>query len=136
MPLLTALYGYFPGQRLGWLEDLPAGVVREWAFRRERMEHSYPPAERAEVLQRFAAIRAPLLAVSVSDDEYGTLPAIERALAYYANSERQHVRLAPAELGVASVGHFALFREQHRERFWRGTLEWIGDGRHPWPAIG
>lgn len=31
MPLLTAIYGYFPGKRLGWLEDTPAGVVRDWA---------------------------------------------------------------------------------------------------------
>ena len=33
MPAVTALCGYFPGRRLGWLEDLPAGVAREWAFR-------------------------------------------------------------------------------------------------------
>lgn len=28
MPLLTRVRGYFPGKRLGWLEDAPAGVVR------------------------------------------------------------------------------------------------------------
>lgn len=135
MPLLTACCGYFPGRRLGWLEDLPAGVVREWAFRRARLEHSYPPAERDRVLQGFAAIRAPILAVSVSDDEYGTPSAIRRALGYYRNSQRQHVRLEPAALGVARVGHFDLFREHHRDAFWQGTLEWIADGRNPWTAL-
>ncbi|CAI2935935.1 protein of unknown function [Aminobacter niigataensis] len=29
MPALTALLGYFPGKRLGWLEDLPSGVANE-----------------------------------------------------------------------------------------------------------
>ena len=132
MPAVTALCGYFPGRRLGWLEDLPAGVALEWAFRRARLETSYPSHERDEVLQRFAAVRAPMLAVSLSDDEYGTPSAIERGLSYYQNSLRTHVRLRPDELGLAQVGHFDLFREHHREGFWRATLVWIDEGRNPW----
>jgi hypothetical protein len=31
MPLLTRVFGYFPGKRLGWLEDTPAGVVHDWS---------------------------------------------------------------------------------------------------------
>ncbi len=30
MPLVTKLWGYFPGKRLRWLEDTPRGVVRDW----------------------------------------------------------------------------------------------------------
>jgi len=134
MPTVTALCGYFPGRRLGWLEDLPAGVAREWAFRRARLEHSYPVHERDEVVQRFAAIRAPILAVSISDDEYGTLAAIERGLSYYQNSHREHVRLSPDELGLARVGHFDLFHERHRPGFWQHTLAWIDEGRNPWTS--
>src|SRR5690606_35857517 len=72
MPALTALFGYFPGRKLGWLEDLPAGVANEWSFRRARMELSYPAGMREEVVPRFAAISAPVLASAVSDDELGT----------------------------------------------------------------
>ncbi|KJH80570.1 MULTISPECIES: alpha/beta fold hydrolase [Pseudomonadaceae] len=132
MPAVTAVYGYFPGRRLGWLEDLPAGVALEWAFRRARMEHSYPAHEREQMLARFAAVYAPILAVSVCDDEYGTSPAIERGLSYYRNSQRDHVRLSPAELGLARVGHFDLFHERHRDGFWLASLAWIGEGRNPW----
>lgn len=134
MPAITALWGYFPGRRLGWLEDLPAGVAREWAFRRARLEQSYPAHEQEEVLRRFAAVRAPMLAVSLSDDEYGTLPAIERGLRYYRNSPREHARLTPAMLGQAQVGHFDLFRERYRDSFWQASLEWIESGRNPWPS--
>lgn len=132
MPVATVLCGYFPGRRLGWLEDLPAGVAREWAFRRARLEQSYPEHERAEVLQRFAAIRAPLLAVSVSDDEYGTPPAIARGLSYYRNAVTQQVQLSPVALGMDRVGHFDLFRERHRDGFWQASLVWIEEGRNPW----
>ncbi|AHL76456.1 alpha/beta hydrolase [Stutzerimonas stutzeri] len=132
MPAVTALCGYFPGRRLGWLEDLPTGVALEWAFRRARLESSYPFHERAEVVQRFAAVRAPILAVSMTDDEYGTLPAIERGLSYYRNSVKEHVRLSPADLGLARVGHFDLFHERHRQSFWQATVVWIDEGRNPW----
>lgn len=135
MPMATVLCGYFPGRRLGWLEDLPAGVAHEWAFRQARLEYSYPERERDEVLRRFAAIRAPILAVSMSDDEYGTREAISRGLGYYRNSPRQHVCLTPAALGVTAVGHFALFREQYRDSFWRATLSWIASGEMPWAPI-
>jgi predicted alpha/beta hydrolase len=135
MPAVTALCGYFPGRRLGWLEDLPAGVAREWAFRRARLESSYPAHERDEVLQRFAAIQAPILAVSVGDDEYGTPSAIRRGLDYYRHSHRQLIQLSPATLGMQRVGHFDLFRDRHRDGFWQSTLEWIGTGHNPWPLF-
>ena len=57
-PLATRLWGYFPGRRLGWLEDLPAGVAYEWAFRRARFERSHPAAERGDVTRRMAAVGA------------------------------------------------------------------------------
>ncbi len=132
MPVVTALCGYFPGRRLGWLEDLPAGVAREWAFRQARLDHSYPVQERDEMIRRFAAVRAPILAVSMSDDEYGTPPAIARGLSYYRNAPREHVRLTPQALGQTRVGHFDLFRDRYRESFWRATLDWIESGTNPW----
>ncbi|WP_243627985.1 hypothetical protein [Rhodovulum sp. BSW8] len=30
MPAVTQRFGYFPGARLGWLEEVPRGVVRDW----------------------------------------------------------------------------------------------------------
>ena len=133
MPAFTAMCGYFPGRRLGWLEDLPAGVAFEWSFRRARMEASYPPFEREAILARFAAVRAPILAVGLSDDEFGTVPAISRGLGYYRGSPRHQVLLRPSDFGAQSIGHFNLFHTRHREGFWAATLRWLADGSNPWP---
>ncbi len=132
MPALTALYGYFPGKKLGWLEDLPAGVANEWSFRDARMEMTHPAGERDAVLQRFAAVTAPILAVAVSDDDIGTQAAIRRTLAYYRNAERTEVLLTPAAYGLESIGHFSLFHSRHATGFWRDTLAWLKDGINPW----
>ncbi|WP_148213067.1 alpha/beta fold hydrolase [Methylocella silvestris] len=133
MPAFTALWGYFPGKRLGWLEDLPAGVANEWSFRRARMELSHPRPGRKEVLQRFAAVSAPILAIAVSDDELGTVPAIGRTLEYYRGATRIEVLLEPADLGFDAIGHFGLFHNRHAAGFWLDTVRWLRDGMNPWP---
>jgi predicted alpha/beta hydrolase len=132
MPALTVVYGYFPGERLGWLEDLPAGVALEWSFRGRRMEDSHPRAERQEVRERFARVTAPILAVIVSDDDIGTPAAVRRSLAYYSGAERTEVLLQPSRYGLAAIGHFSLFHSRHREGFWADTLRWLKDGINPW----
>jgi predicted alpha/beta hydrolase len=134
MPIMTALCGYFPGRRLGWLEDLPAGVANEWSFRGRRFERSHPRGERQAVLSRMAAVTAPILAVAVSDDELGTVPAIRRTLGYYTGASSTAVLLAPSDYGRKSIGHFNLFHDSHAAGFWTDTLLWLRDGRNPWPA--
>jgi len=133
MPLLTALYGYFPGKKLGWLEDLPARVAYEWSFRGQRMERTHPPHERAEILRRFAAITAPILAISLEDDEFATKPAIKRTLAYYKGAPSEAVMLHPGDLGYDKIGHFGLFHARHQTDFWPQTLAWLQGGANPWP---
>jgi predicted alpha/beta hydrolase len=133
MPILTALCGYFPGRRLGWLEDLPAGVAWKWALRRRRFELSHPAAKREDALGRMASVTARISAVAVSDDEYGTVPAVTRTLGYYIGADRTAVLLHPSDCGRQSIGHFHLFHDSHAQGFWRDTLVWLGKGQNPWP---
>jgi predicted alpha/beta hydrolase len=133
MPILTALFGYFPGKRLGWLEDLPKGVANEWSFRGARMERSHPARERAEVIRRFNAVTSSILAIAVSDDELGTPAAIRRGLRYYGNAKVEEALLTPDDLGFETIGHFGLFHARHSAGFWLDTVLWLRDGINPWP---
>jgi predicted alpha/beta hydrolase len=134
MPAVTALLGYFPGRKFGWLEDLPAGVANEWSFKRAQTERNYPRVSRTAVLERFAAFHAPILAVVVSDDELGTVAAVRRSLNYYKGAPKTEVMLSPHDLGQESVGHFGLFHARHTQGFWADTLHWLRDGINPWPG--
>lgn len=143
MPLLTRLCGYFPGQRLGWLEDTPRGVVRDWTARHPRFEdnwkHGQPRLtgdERSALLARFAAMRGATLAVSLADDEFGTVPAIRRLLRYYRNSATTHLHIRPEDIGQRSVGHFAFFHSRFEHTLWKVPLEWLRHGRLPPDAPG
>ncbi len=142
MPLATLLFGYFPGKRFGWLEDTPKGVVRDWARSRPRFEDvpgsswaaRYP--DRRAILDRFAAVTAPTLAVSVTDDEFGTVPAIERLLGYYTGSARTHLRISPDSIGEPSIGHFPFFNSRFEEKLWHIPLKWLRSGNvdPDWPG--
>ncbi|MEY2631552.1 MAG: hypothetical protein RIR00_206 [Pseudomonadota bacterium] len=135
MPALTALCGYFPGRRLGWLEDTPRGVVQDWTSRHPRFEDGFrhgpralPAGERQQLVARFAGLRGPTLALSLSDDEFGTIPAIERLLGYFRNSDCQHLHLTPGRFGLVQIGHFAFFRQEFAETLWPIARDWLHDG--------
>ena len=130
MPLLTLFCGYFPGKRLGWLEDTPAGVVRDWSTPTARYERR--PSGRAMLARTghlpFANVRAQTLAISISDDPYGTIAAIERLLNYFSHAPKTHLRIDPQDIGEQQVGHFAFFRSAYQATLWPIALTWLQTG--------
>lgn len=123
-PVLTWLFGYFPGRILGLGENLPAGVVRE--FGRWCRHPSYIAGWRPlEVQQQFSRLRVPVLAYSIDDDTTAPLPAVEALLTFYHNAriERRHVM--PAEVGANHLGHFGFFRRGPSRALWVETIEWL-----------
>ncbi|WP_077044202.1 alpha/beta fold hydrolase [Pseudomonas sp. KK4] len=130
MPMVTMLCGFFPGKRLGWLEDTPAGVVRDWSTPTPRYETR--PSGRAIQAKAgrlpFADVTAKILAISISDDPYGTVAAIERLLGYFTGSTNTHLRITPKDIGQTEVGHFAFFRSAYQATLWPIALTWLQNG--------
>jgi predicted alpha/beta hydrolase len=136
MPLVTALCGYFPGKRLGWLEDTPRGVVYDWTQRLRRYERAWDRGRpsrfvdaRRALMEHCGQVRAPILSIGLEDDPFGTVRALERLLQYYGQSRRIHVRVAPDALGVTEVGHFAFFHDRFTTSLWHLALEWLRAGQ-------
>ncbi|MCW2268113.1 Alpha/beta hydrolase family protein [compost metagenome] len=127
MPLLTRVFGYFPGKRLGWLEDTPAGVVKDWSTMTPAYERR--PSGRAHGQLPFARVRAQTLAISLTDDPFGTMAAIERLLGYFESSTRSHLRIAPADIDETQIGHFAFFHKRFEARLWPIALQWLQQGQ-------
>ena len=117
VPLATRLCGYFPGRALKKVGDLPSGVILQW--RRWCLHPTYSVgAEGAAVAQSYGAVRFPVLALSMADDELMTLRGTHNLVNLYANTERRVESISPAELKVRRIGHFGFFREQFRQSLW------------------
>ncbi|KQR81655.1 alpha/beta hydrolase [Burkholderia sp. Leaf177] len=138
MPLLAVVIGYVPAKRLGWMEDTPKGVALSWSGSKARFEETYRHGEfarsddeRARLVEQCSAVRAALLAISVTDDEFGTVAAIERLLGYFTGSALTHLRVAPEQIGHTAIGHFAFFHSRFEDSMWRIPLAWLKSGALP-----
>lgn len=117
VPLATRLCGYFPGRALKKVGDLPAGVILQW--RRWCLHPAYSVgAEGPDVARRYGAVRFPVLALSMADDELMTLRGTHNLVNLYANTERRVESISPAEFKVRRIGHFGFFRDQFRQSLW------------------
>lgn len=117
VPLATRLCGYFPGRALKKVGDLPAGVILQW--RRWCLNPRYSVgAEGPDVAQRYGAVRFPVLALSITDDELMTLRGTHDLINLYANADRRVETITPADVHVRRIGHFGFFRDQFRQSLW------------------
>ena len=123
VPLLTPIFGFFPGRRLGMVGDLPAGVARQW--RSWCTHRGYLHSEGEGVRSAMASLALPIRCYSFEDDEIITRKAVDELQTYYrsANVERHHV--APAEVGATRIGHFGYFNKRNRDTLWKDSLEWL-----------
>jgi predicted alpha/beta hydrolase len=133
MPAVTRFLGYFPGNRLGLGDDLPAGMALEWAERRRpdlRLSGAYPAAvRRRQLLDRCAALHCPAIAVCVTDDAFATVAGTKRLLSYFPRlSSPQLVEFTPADAQVRSLGHFGFFRRATGSALWPRLLAQLGCG--------
>ena len=109
------------GRRLRKVGDLPRGEMAQW--RRWCLDPEYAVgAEGAAVRERYAAVRAPLVSISFTDDEYMSARNTASLHGFYSNAPQVARRISPADAGVPRIGHFGFFRERLAEPLWRRYL--------------
>ena len=122
LPAVAKLFGYFPGSRLGFGEDLPPGVAIEWA---SWCRHPRYLVGALGVEDAYARLRAPVRAYAISDDPFAPLPAVEALGRLYPQTQWETRRVAPRDIGAAALGHFGFFRERFRDSLWREAADWL-----------
>lgn len=123
-PPVVALAGYAPG-RLGTGEDLPKGVMREWASWCLSPGFFFDDAT-LEATENFPRYRGPLRAIGLDDDPWATSPAIDALLRHFSGTQPEHRHIHPREVGARKIGHFGFFRPEHRDTLWRDAAAWLG----------
>ncbi len=118
VPVATALCGYFPGRRLRAIGNLPKGVIRQW--RRWCLNPRYSMgAEGVDAERSYAAVRFPIVAFSLADDEMMTPRGIRHLMDLYSNAPSRIETIVPRDVKAKGIGHLGFFRKSHRETLWR-----------------
>lgn len=121
LPLVSRLVGYFPWSRFASGCDLPKEVALQWA--RWCRHPDYLFSDESLPLQRYNNFKAPVLAYSIDDDNWGTAVSVDALMKRaYSNVDRQH--LVPSEFGIDKLGHMGYFR-QGSEVLWQRALDWL-----------
>lgn len=116
VPVMTPVFGYFPGRRLGMVGDLPRGVIQQW--RRWCLHPDYAVGDGEPMRARFAEVTTPITSLSFTDDEMMSEANIRSLHGFYVNAPRSLLRLDPGEQGLRRIGHFGFFKQDPQEPLW------------------
>ena len=117
VPLLTPLMGYFPGNALRMVGDLPGPAVRQWTRWCRHPQFAWG-ADPAQVLPSLESARFRVEAFSFTDDDAMTEVCTRKLLAALPNAKTSIHVVSPSDVGLQAIGHVGAFRSGARERLW------------------
>ena len=112
VPLVVPVMGYFPGDKLKIMCNLPKGVIMQW--RRWCLNKDYAVGVEGEVLrQRFAEVELPMTSLAFTDDEMMSLTNVEKLHAFFTGAEKKMLQIKPSDIEQKRIGHIGW----HKQRF-------------------
>ncbi len=117
IPLGIAACGYSPGSRMGFGEDLAAGVAREWA-KWVLAPRYFLDDPTLESVRNGANFRGPLCMFGLSDDLWATQRSMEELAAAFTGTTPRLRTITPRDAGLSRIGHMGFFRSGNGPALW------------------
>lgn len=132
VPVLCPLFGYFPGERLGVIGDLPSGAVRQW--RRWCLSPDYLLGAEPAARPAYATAPFPVLALTFADDELLLEEGSRLIHSAYPPGRVDYRLLRPEQFALPRIGHSGFFRPLGEAALWPLVRQWLADNARP-PAL-
>ena len=116
-PVLTPLFGYFPGKAQRMVGDLPAPAMRQWSRWCRHPEFAWG-AEPDRVLPSLHSARFRIEAFSFTDDDAMTEHCTRKLLAAMPNAPSTVKVVKPGDVGLVRIGHTGAFRREGADALW------------------
>ncbi|EON14670.1 MULTISPECIES: alpha/beta fold hydrolase [Pandoraea] len=123
-PVLARLAGYLPGRKLGFGEDLPAGVLLEWRGW-TRLPNYFFDDPTLDAEARFAHVRTPILSLGFDDDLWATPMGIDMLVSRLRNAPVTRREIPAIRSDAGSIGHMGYFRQRSGAFLWPETVDWL-----------
>jgi len=127
VPSLTRLLGYFPSKKLGVGENMPIGIIREWASWCRHQDYMFGSQHTADC-QYLKQIDVPVRSYSFEGDDLAPVACVDFIAGHYdCHVERLHINAQDLDLAKAgkNIGHFDMFREPMRDALWPEFTKWF-----------
>ena len=122
-PVLCALFGYFPGAKIGVIGDVPRRAMFQW--RRWCLTPDYILSGAPGARAAYASARYPVLGLTFCDDELLLETGSRMLHDAYNSAEVDYRVLSPQQFGLKRIGHFGFFKAGHEGTLWPLVLEWL-----------
>lgn len=128
-PLLCPLLGYFPSKALGIFEDLPTGVIKQWAYWGSHPDYMCVQS-RLDAIMR-SPFTQPVVSLAFWDDAFQGPEAGKDFLRLWLGAEHVYFFILSKEdarqmTGNVNVGHFGFFSSKP---LWQWILPYLQDGK-------
>lgn len=122
VPVTARLFGYFPGQKLGFAGSEYTGLMEDWRQWTQRGTYDIDGLEGIE--QQMATYSGRMLSIAIANDNMMTMGAIKRACAPFSNTKITSVMLGPREQGDF-LGHINWARKPNGAI--SAVLDWLAE---------
>jgi predicted alpha/beta hydrolase len=122
-PLLCPLFGYFPGERLGVVGNVPTGAMFQW--RRWCLTPDYLLSGEPGARAAYASAEFPVFGLTFADDEMLLESGSHMLHAAYTKRPADYRVIEPAAFGLKRIGHFGFFKPQSETALWPLVTQWM-----------
>ena len=113
VPATAPLLGYFPGDKLGIMCNLPKGVIMQW--RRWCLKKDYAIGYEGDWLrQNFANTKMPMTSIAFTDDDMMSMKNVEMLHAFFTGADKKMVKIKPSDIGQKRIGHIGWHKARYR----------------------
>jgi predicted alpha/beta hydrolase len=124
LPATAHLLGYFPG-RINGAEDLPKGVLLEWARWCTTRDFLFGDDSLPE-RRHFGSLAARVRLARAEDDPWASAASVDHLAArFHAASETSIWDIRRADVGGRRIGHVGFFRAEFAPTLWVEARDWL-----------
>lgn len=122
-PVLSFVFGYFPGARIKVMGDIPRRAMlqwRRWCLNPDYLLDSEPGASAA-----YANVQCPMISLFFSDDELLLEPGARWLHDAYTGTNVDYRIIDATEIDASKIGHFGFFKPRQEETLWPMVSSWV-----------
>jgi predicted alpha/beta hydrolase len=113
VPATAPILGYFPGDKLKIMCNLPKGVIMQW--RRWCLKKDYAIGYEGDWLrQNFANTKMPMTSIAFTDDDMMSMKNVEMLHAFFTGADKNMVKIKPSDIGQKRIGHIGWHKARYR----------------------
>lgn len=113
VPLTVPFFGYFPGDKLNIMCNLPKGVILQW--RRWCLKERYAVEHEGEWLrQNFAEAKMPITSVVFTDDDMMSPKSVDMLHAEFTSAPQKRITVSPEDIGQKRIGHIGWHKKRYQ----------------------